>query len=432
MSKKSEDTIKFGIQPVCESIALFSFPSLSIIPENHSMIPSKPPKFRPTLLSSQGTIPGSFFGSLAICVLSMMPTFGDELLIHHPTRVASTIASTITDEQAAALAKLALDGLHREYPNKPSNVLMGDQDVKSPMQLHPAFYGCFDWHSSVHGHWMLVRLLKTNPQHALAVESRAALMKSLSKENIAAETAYFLGKENRSFERMYGWAWLLQLVHELHGWDDADGKTWRANLDPLEDRIVELTLGYLPRLSKPIRTGVHPDTAFALALTLDYARAVHHAELETQIMQRAKDYYAKDIDYASAYEPSGEDFFSASLNEANLMRRIMDRDGFQDWFSKFLVFNTPNSHEGLLTPVEVSDVTDGKLVHLAGLNLSRSWCLHGIASALPEDSSLTSKLLESAAAHETAGLKYVFSGHYEGEHWLGTFAVYTMTRVGTP
>lgn len=346
-----------------------------------------------------------------------------------PTR-PTPIQASLPDDRAAALAKLALDGLHREYPNKPSNVLSSDLDVKSPKQLHPVFYGCFDWHSSVHGHWMLVRLLKTNPQHAQAKASRAALDQSLTADNIAVEVAYFLDKQNRSFERMYGWAWLLQLVDELHGWDDPDGQRWRRTLQPLEDKIVELTLGYLPRLSRPIRTGVHPDTAFALALSLDYARHVGRTDLEAMIVQRSLDYYRNDVAYASQYEPSGEDFFSASLNEANLMRRILPRDEFAAWFHQFLVFDGDSAHAAILTPVEVSDVTDGKLVHLAGLDLSRAWCLKGIADALGSDSSIASKLRQSAMEHEQAGLRYVFSGHYEGEHWLGTFAVYTMTDAG--
>lgn len=337
----------------------------------------------------------------------------------------------ISDQRAAELAKLALDGLHREYPNKPSNVVTSDQDVLSPSKLHPAFYGCFDWHSSVHGHWMLVRLLKTNPQHALAGASRTALSQSLTKSNIAAETNYFLAKENRSFERMYGWAWLLRLVTELESWEDADGREWRETLRPLEEKIVELTLGYLPRLSNPIRTGVHPDTAFALSQILDYARSCKQAPLEALILHRAREYYAMDRDYPSRYEPSGEDFFSACLNEADLMRRILPPTEFAAWLESFLKFTGPESHASLLTPVAVSDVTDGKLVHLAGLNLSRAWCLHGILDALPGDSPRATAFRESAQAHEKAGLSYVFSGHYEGEHWLGTFAVYTLTRVGT-
>jgi len=336
----------------------------------------------------------------------------------------------IDDAQAADLAKLAIDGLSREYPNKPSNVLVGPKDILSPKQLHPAFYGCFDWHSSVHGHWMLVRLLKTNPNHPLAQSSRERLAQNLTQPNIDAEVAYFQVKENRSFERMYGWAWLLRLQSELHSWDDPQGRQWRETLKPLENQIVSLTLGYLPRLTTPIRTGVHPDTAFALGQILDYARTVGNQELEHAIEKRAQEYYLSDRNYASEYEPSGEDFFSASLNEADLMRRILPTQKFAEWLERFLVHNEASSHAKLLTPVVVPDVTDGKLVHLAGLNLSRAWTLAAVAEALPEKAHWKAPFARSAQAHLDAGLAYVFSGHYEGEHWLGTFAVYAITAVG--
>ena len=343
---------------------------------------------------------------------------------------ADNSAPRILDTQAASIAKLALDGIHRQYPNKPSNVLVGPADVLSPKELHPAFYGCFDWHSSVHGHWTLVRLLKTNPMHELAQTSRERLDQSLTKENIDAETAYFRIKENRSFERMYGWAWLLRLVAELHSWDDPQARQWLETLKPLENEIVALTLGYLPRLSNPIRTGVHPDTAFALGQTLDYARTVGNLELAHAVEKRSREYYMNDRNYASQYEPSGEDFFSPSLNEADLMRRILPANDFETWLNLFLNPSDPGAHTKLLTPVVVSDLTDGKLVHLAGLNLSRAWTLDAISQALPENGTWKDRFGGSAQAHRDAGLAYVFSGHYEGEHWLGTFAVYALTGVG--
>jgi len=346
------------------------------------------------------------------------------------SRAADNSAPRILDTQAASIAKLALDGIHRQYPNKPSNVLVGPADVLSPKELHPAFYGCFDWHSSVHGHWTLVRLLKTNPMHELAQTSRERLDQSLTKENIDAETAYFRIKENRSFERMYGWAWLLRLVAELHTWDDPQARQWLEMLKPLENEIVALTLGYLPRLSNPIRTGVHPDTAFALGQTLDYARTVGNLELAHAVEKRSREYYMNDRNYASQYEPSGEDFFSPSLNEADLMRRILPAKDFETWLNLFLNPSDPGAHTKLLTPVVVSDLTDGKLVHLAGLNLSRAWTLDAISQALPENGTWKDRFASSAQAHRDAGLAYVFSGHYEGEHWLGTFAVYALTGVG--
>ncbi len=332
--------------------------------------------------------------------------------------------------QAAALAKLALDGLHRQYPNKPSNVMIGPESVQSPQEMHPAFYGCFDWHSSVHGHWLLVRLLRTHPQHALAKESRAALAKSLTRENIEKEAEYFTKKHNRSFERMYGWAWALRLAAELHEWDDPQGRAWAEAYRPLEQTIVARMKDYLPKLSFPIRTGVHPDTGFALAQGLDYARKVGDDELEELIVARARQYYAQDKAYPVAYEPSGEDFFSSGLNEADLMRRVLSEDDYQIWLSGFFPGLKQGKLGNLLRPAEVPDVTDGKLVHLAGLNFCRAWTLKGVAAHLPKDSAAAKLLQDSADAHTLAGMDYVFSGHYEGEHWLATFAVYVLTDVG--
>lgn len=328
------------------------------------------------------------------------------------------------DEQAAKLAQLALAGIEREYPNKPANVMASEKDVLSPKQMHPAFYGCFDWHSSVHGHWMLIKLLKSRPEHSSAANSRAMLSRSLIAENLIIEAKYFDQPENRSFERMYGWAWFLTLVAELHGWDDPQGKQWRVSVQPLEAKIVELTKAYLPRLSYPIRTGVHPDVAFALGQIYDYAAIVKDEELKTLIAKRAMDYYGKDQNYNTAYEPSGEDFFSPSLNEADLMRRILPQAEFARWLTSFLPDLKDGTDCRLLVPVVVSDVTDGKLVHLAGLNLSRAWCMRGIANHLPENDPRKELLETSYRDHLQAGLQYVFSGHYEGEHWLGTFVAY--------
>jgi hypothetical protein len=372
----------------------------------------------------------SLLVSLLLSLLASSPAIYLCMVHSHASRAADNSAPRILDTQAASIAKLALDGIHRQYPNKPSNVLVGPADVLSPKELHPAFYGCFDWHSSVHGHWTLVRLLKTNPMHALAQTSRERLDQSLTKENIDAETAYFRVKENRSFERMYGWAWLLRLVAELHTWDDPQARQWLETLKPLENEIVALTLGYLPRLSNPIRTGVHPDTAFALGQTLDYARTVGNLELAQAVEKRSREYYMNDRNYASQYEPSGEDFFSPSLNEADLMRRILPAKDFETWLNLFLNPSDPEAHTKLLTPVVVSDLTDGKLVHLAGLNLSRAWTLDAISQTLPENGTWKDRFASSAQAHRDAGLAYVFSGHYEGEHWLGTFAVYALTGVG--
>ena len=340
------------------------------------------------------------------------------------------IGAQMTDEQVVKFAKLALKGMDIEFPNKPSNVMVGPESVQSPKKMHPAFYGCFDWHSSVHGHWMLIRLLKEYPNNSAASEIRDKLDQHLTSENIVAEVAYFQKKHNKSFERMYGWAWLLRLAAELETWDDSQGKKWRNNIKPLENEIVILTSDYLPKLKWPIRTGVHPDSAFAFGQVLDYARTVKNAELEALVIEKCKEFYVDDRNYPASYEPSGEDFFSAGLNEADTMRRVLGPIEFDKWFDSFL----PNFEKGnagnLMTPVTVSDVTDGKLVHLAGLNLSRAWTLHGIANSLPVGSEKRKVLAKSAQQHAEAGFKYVFSGHYEGEHWLATFAIYTLTEVG--
>jgi hypothetical protein len=275
---------------------------------------------------------------------------------------------------------------------------------------------------------MLVKLLKDYPQHPVCDSIRENLAINLTREKLDAELAYFSADEHKSFERTYGWAWYLKLVAELDGWDDDQGRQWRAALKPLEDLLVERTLDYLPKLSYPIRIGVHADSGFGLAFILDYARAVGNQDLEQAIVERARFFYLNDRDYPTVYEPSGQDFFSSCLNEADLMRRVLSQEEFVAWFDRYL----PSLREGdggnLLTPVEVSDVTDGYIVHLAGLDLSRAWCLLGIAGSLPTGEARVALLKQSAAAHADKGFSYVFSGAYEGEHWLATFAVYLLTQ----
>lgn len=341
-------------------------------------------------------------------------------------------AQELSDEQVAAFAKLAMRGIEQQFPNKPSNVMRGEQDVLSPKEMHPVFYGCFDWHSSVHGHWLMIRLLKTYPGSSVDAEMRELLNRQLTVEKLLKEAKYFDIDSNKSFERMYGWAWVYRLAAELHEWDDADGKKWAKNLRPLEQKLVQLAKDYLPKLTFPIRTGQHPDTGFALAQALDYARTVGDNEFVSQIEQFAREKYTADYDYPARYEPSGHDFFSTCLNEADLMRRVLDNQEFSDWLTKFLpeLDRPDGTAKSLLTPAEVSDVTDGKLVHLAGLNFNRGWTQAGILSKLPENDSRRAILETSIAAHREAGLKYVFSGSYEGEHWLATFAVYLLTESG--
>ncbi|MEL7500250.1 MAG: DUF2891 domain-containing protein [Planctomycetota bacterium] len=340
------------------------------------------------------------------------------------------LGDRLTPEQVTRFARLALKNIQTEYPNKPGNVVVDDASVRTPKSMHPAFYGCFDWHSSVHGHWMLVKILKEYPDSPVEDEIRKKLAENLTAKNLAGELAYFKEKQHKAFERTYGWAWYLQLVAELETWDDAQGKQWRTHLTGLEKLLVQRTEDYLPKLTFPIRTGIHPDTGFALALILDYSRVVKNQSLERLIIKRAKEYYFNDTDYPTKYEPSGQDFFSSCLNEADLMRRVLPQDEFVAWLDKYLPTLKEGDGGNLLVPVTVSDVTDGYIVHLAGLDLSRGWCMQGIADALPENDRRVALLRKSAAEHAELGFQYVFSGHYEGDHWLATFAIYLQEDVG--
>jgi len=338
----------------------------------------------------------------------------------------------LTDEEVRAFAALALAGIERPFPNKPGQVYVGPESAVVPEVMHPVFYGSFDWHSAVHGHWMLLRLLREYPGSSADADIRALLTRQLTPEKIAVETAYFDHKQNFGFERMYGWAWLLRLAQELEegAGSDAQIAQWREAVRPLEVRIVALSMNYLPRLSWPVRTGVHPDSAFALGMLLDYARTVANRELEELVIARAMAFYGQDWDYHGAFEPSGEDFFSAAWNEADLMRRVLPPEAFGNWLEDFLPGLATGEVGNLLTPVHVSDPTDGRLVHLAGLDLSRAWAMLGVASALRPEDPRQARLLAAAADHREAGLEYVFSGYYEGEHWLASFAVFLLTRAG--
>jgi hypothetical protein len=333
----------------------------------------------------------------------------------------------LTQSQASHFAALALKCIQKEFPNKLDHVNNDSDDVRSPRAMHPAFYGCFDWHSTVHGHWMLVHLLKLFPGMPEAPAVRRALGENLSDKNIAREAAYLKQANRASFERTYGWAWLLKLAEELHGWNDEDGKRWSANLQPLADALVEKYLAFLPKQNYPIRTGVHPNTAFGLAFALDYARGLGDKKLEMLIVERSRMYFGKDVNYPAAWEPGGEDFFSPALMEADLMRRVMPKGEFTIWFHRFLPGLARNQPRALLQSAIVTDRTDPKLVHLDGLNLSRAWCMRSIARALPQNDPARRILARSAAAHAQAALPYVTSGNYEGEHWLASFAVYMLT-----
>lgn len=334
---------------------------------------------------------------------------------------------SLTQAQASHFASLALKCVTREYPNKPEHVLNEPGDVENPKQLHPAFYGCYDWHSSVHGHWMLVRLLRMFPNLPEAGDIRKALGTNLRAENILVETAYLKQKNRQSFERTYGWAWLLKLAEELYLSNDADAKTWSRNLQPLVDALINSYLQFLPKQTYPIRTGVHPNTAFGLAFAFDYAKAVGNEKLEALIAERSRTYFAHDANYPGAWEPGGEDFFSPALMEADLMGRVMKSAEFRRWFHRFLPQLAQGLPKSLLHPATVTDRTDPKLVHLDGLNLSRAWCMRSIASALPVNDPARKVLLSSSRVHARDALSHVASGDYAGEHWLASFAVYLLS-----
>jgi hypothetical protein len=334
----------------------------------------------------------------------------------------------MTPQQASAFARLALKGIKQVYPNKPADVLNAAADLKPPQIMHPAFYGSFDWHSSVHGHWMLVRLLRLFPDLPEQKQIRAALAENLSARNLKTEADYFARANAGSFERPYGWAWLLKLAEELHGWDDPHAREWSINLKPLADTLVARYIAFFPKQTYPIRTGVHPNTAFGLSFALDYARAVNHKALKELVEERSRTYFVKDAAIPAAWEPDGADFFSPSLLEADLMRRVLPAAEFQTWFSHYLPNLARGEPKNLLEPATVTDRTDLQLVHLDGLNLSRAWCMGSVAAALPQDDPARKVLLDSAARHAEAGLRHVASGDYAGEHWLASFAVYMLGK----
>ena len=341
-----------------------------------------------------------------------------------------TAANQFDVHVAERFANLALACVHKEYPNHVSHTMNGDADVAPPRKLTPAFFGCYDWHSSVHGHWLLARLARTYPDAPFAKPAREALLQSLTAENIAQEATYLRGEGRSSFERPYGLAWLLQLAAELHEWNDPDASRMAANLRPLEEAAVERLSIWLPKLSNPVRIGEHDQTAFGLGLTRDYARSTGNGHLAHLVETKARQFYEDDRNCPLEYEPSGEDFLSPCLGEADLMRRVLAKDEFTHWLKTFLPQLSHAKDGNWLRPVASPDPGDPKLAHLDGLNLSRAWMLRGIASALPPKDKRLRAITASADAHEKAGLVAVTGEHYEGGHWLGSFAVYLVTNRG--
>jgi len=343
---------------------------------------------------------------------------------------SSAIAQSLPAETETRLTDLALACVHKEYPNKIAHVLESDADARPPRTLTPAFYGCYDWHSAVHGHWLLARLTRLHPDAPYAARAREALAKSLTAENLAVEAAYLGRKGRETFERPYGLAWLLMLALELREWDDPQARAWSAALAPLERAAAARLQTWLPKLAYPIREGEHNQTAFAFGLALDWAKGSGDRGMEDLLVSRTRALYGADRDCPIGYEPSGQDFLSPCLAEADLMRRVLAPAPFAEWLKAFLPRIPRNGSREWLPVGVVTDATDGKLVHLDGLNLSRAWMLEGIVSGLPANDPRIPALRAAAARHRSAGLTALTGESYAGGHWLGTFATYLVTARG--
>lgn len=328
---------------------------------------------------------------------------------------------TLTLEQANSLATLPLECVQKEYPNKLGHTLGSKDDLGEPQSLHPAFYGCFDWHSSVHGNWSMVRLLKEFPNVEEAERMRRILSENITPESIAGEVNYFEGEHNKNYERTYGWGWLLKLAEELHTWEDPLARELESNLQPLTELIAQKFIDYLPKLQYPVRVGTHTNTAFALAFAWDYAQTLNNPVLQEAIKQRALDFYQNDADCPLGWEPSGADFLSPCFEEVDLMRRILDKEEFLKWMAQFLPsLQQPDFDVAVAL---VGDREDGQLVHLDGLNFSRAWVLFGLANQYPEEYGHLESLAHEHLAYSFPNL---IGDNYEGGHWLGTFAIYAL------
>ena len=343
--------------------------------------------------------------------------------------LAQTGAARLDAPTAGRFAALALACVQKEYPNKIAHVLNSPQDVKAPHELTPAFYGCYDWHSSVHGHWLLARLVREFPNASFARPALAALAANITPAHIAGEVAYLNGTGRETFERPYGLAWLLQLAAELRETKTPEALALSTALEPLEDAVVTRLKAWVPKLAYPIREGEHAQTAFSFGLILDYARA-NDAALAKMVDAKVREFHLEDRDCPITYEPSGQDFLSPCIAEADVMRRVLGPNEFSGWLTTFLP-RIPTTNSAAWLPIGVvTDKTDGKLAHLDGLNLSRAWMLEGIAAGLPAADRRRGALLAAAATHAESGLAAVTGEHYEGGHWLGSFATYLTTRRG--
>lgn len=325
--------------------------------------------------------------------------------------------------QANRLAELPFKCLQNEYPNKTGQVLNDSLDLGTPRELHPSFYGCFDWHSSVHGHWSLVKLLKSFPELDNRDTILIKIKENLTKQNIQKEIQYFERDQEYSFERMYGWTWLLKLQMELDTWEDKEAGTLAQNLQPLSNIIINRYIEFLPKLNYPIRVGTHSNTAFGLSFAYDYAKQNKNEDLQTVIEETARRLFLRDKGCPINWEPDGFDFLSPCLEEVNLMLRILPRDEFMYWINEFMP--ELKNKKFSMKVAEVSDREDGHLVHLDGLNFSRAWVFYRLAKDNPNE---YGHLKAEGDKHLAYSLPSIVDGSYEGEHWLASFALYALSQ----
>ena len=333
----------------------------------------------------------------------------------------------LTTEMASKLASMPLKCINQEYPNKTAHVINSEKDaILTPKELHPSFYGCFDWHSSVHGHWMLVRLLRTVPDLENKDKIISILDESFSPVKIKEEASYFTKYQvAQNFERTYGWAWILKLDEELARWNHPKAKIWHQNLKPLTDEILRLWKAYLPKQTYPNRTGVHPNTAFALSFAIDWAREVEDKSFEKELSEKAKIFYLNNVKTPAYLEPDGSDFFSPSLEIAELMSRILPQKDFEKWLNQFYEKRSLENIEQI--PI-ISDVNDYQTVHLVGLSFSKAWAMKNIINTLPEKNAIRKRFEISREKFIENSLPIIFQGNYGGDHWLASFAVYAITN----
>ncbi|MCJ2111871.1 DUF2891 domain-containing protein [Methylobacterium sp. E-025] len=328
----------------------------------------------------------------------------------------------LTPEVAARFAVVTLGHVTREYPNHLAHVLRGPEDAATPATLHPVFYGSYDWHSCVHGHWLLARLLRRFPDSAEAPAIRALFDRQLTDEKIAGECAYLAAPTARGFERPYGWAWLLKLADELRHLPET---RWSRALAPLAGLFAQRFRDFLPIAGHPVRVGTHPNTAFGLRMAFDHAEGTGDAALAGLLADTAEAWYGEDVDCPAWGEPGGDEFQSPSLIEAECMRSLLPSARFLPWLDRFLPRLAHGQPATLFAPVVPTDRSDGKIAHLDGLNLSRAWCFRALAEALPSGDPRRPMMLEAAEAHLDASLPHLTT-HYMGAHWLASFAVLTM------